>query len=419
MKKLNLTGYVLTLLFPVVLFLSYKGEQTLSYIILFIFLLSMLSKENRNNFKSLIDKRLTVGLMIFIISPFIISLFSGGIASRVDAIHYLYWLIFFPLVYFINTEKRLWAFIKSFLIGGTISLVITLGIFIKIYDEWANPKGFEYPRVFFELQTQDFVNIMSILLLFLLSFILFYKNENKKKDMTIKVILLIIFLLDLFIIIVNRSKIVYIALFLPIIYILYMKNKKYILGFFALCAGGLFFLPSSITERLQYIVKYRQDPSSNLRIMFWDAAISSFKKSPILGMSTKERIIFNMKHFQEKGVINYIEEYYGLDPVGITNTHNMYLHNLANYGITGIFVLIYFFLIVIPSRLIKLNYYKLKDTGFSAYTALEAGLKSSYIAYLIQGLTEFNLNKKPMIFIFAAILVILNFMYKKLQKENV
>ena len=228
MKKLNLTGYVLTLLFPVVLFLSYKGEQTLSYIILFIFLLSMLSKENRNNFKSLIDKRLTVGLMIFIISPFIISLFSGGIASRVDAIHYLYWLIFFPLVYFINTEKRLWAFIKSFLIGGTISLVITLGIFIKIYDEWANPKGFEYPRVFFELQTQDFVNIMSILLLFLLSFILFYKNENKKKDMTIKVILLIIFLLDLFIIIVNRSKIVYIALFLPIIYILYMKNKKYI-----------------------------------------------------------------------------------------------------------------------------------------------------------------------------------------------
>ena len=198
-----------------------------------------------------------------------------------------------------------------------------------------------------------------------------------------------------------------------------MKNKKYILGFFALCAGGLFFLPSSITERLQYIIKYRQDPSSNLRIMFWDAAISSFKKSPILGMSTKERIIFNMKHFQEKGVINYIEEYYGLDPVGITNTHNMYLHNLANYGITGILVLIYFFLIVIPSRLIKLNYYKLKDTGFSAYTALEAGLKSSYIAYLIQGLTEFNLNKKPMIFIFAAILVILNFMYKKLQEENI
>jgi len=51
----------------------------------------------------------------------------------VDSIHYLYWLIFFPLVFYINTEKKLWTFIKSFLIGGTISLIITLGIFIKNY----------------------------------------------------------------------------------------------------------------------------------------------------------------------------------------------------------------------------------------------------------------------------------------------
>ena len=86
MKKLNLTGYFLTLLFPIMLFLSYKGEQTLGYLILLLFLLSMLFKKNRNRFKLLIDKNMAIGLSIFIIFPFIISVFSGGISSRVDSI---------------------------------------------------------------------------------------------------------------------------------------------------------------------------------------------------------------------------------------------------------------------------------------------------------------------------------------------
>ena len=204
MKKLNLSGYVLTLLFPIMLFLSYKGEQTLSYLIMLFFLLSMLFKKNRERFKSLIDGGMASGLLFFIVFPFVISIFSGGIVSRVDSIHYLYWIIFFPLVFYINTEKKLWTFIKSFLIGGTISLIITLGIFIKNYDEWAHPQGLVFPRIYFELQTQDFANIMSILLLFLISFILFYRNENRKKNISIKLLLSAIFVLDLFIIIVNR-----------------------------------------------------------------------------------------------------------------------------------------------------------------------------------------------------------------------
>ena len=73
MKKLNLTGYFLTILFPIMLFLSYKGEQTLSYLIMLFFLLSMLFKKNRERFKSLIDDGIASGLLFFIISPFTIS----------------------------------------------------------------------------------------------------------------------------------------------------------------------------------------------------------------------------------------------------------------------------------------------------------------------------------------------------------
>jgi len=74
MKKLNLTGYFLTLLFPVMLFLSYKGEQTLSYLIMLIFLLSMLFRKNRSALKTLVDGKIAAGVLIFVLSPFIIFL---------------------------------------------------------------------------------------------------------------------------------------------------------------------------------------------------------------------------------------------------------------------------------------------------------------------------------------------------------
>ncbi len=418
MKKLNYFGSFLCLLFPLVLFLSYKGEQTLSYIILFVFLISMFSGKNRSRLKNLTDKKIAMGLLIFIFSPFVISLLNGGIFSRVDTDHYLLWFIFFPLVFFIDTKEKFWKFLISFFIGGIISLCITLIIFINNYDSWINPKGFDYPRIYFELQTQDFANIMCILLLFLLSFILFYRHKDKTKNIVIKTLLSSVFALNLFIIIVNRSKMVYICLIPTIAYLLYKKNRKYILGFLIFCTGGYFLLPHSIKDRLQYIIKIKQDPSSYLRILFWDAAVSSFKKSPLLGMSTEERIAFNIEHFKSKGVWDYIVQNYGVDDkIGLTNTHNMYLHHLAYFGI-GTLSLFYFFFINIPSRLLKLTYYKMKDIRLSAYIALETGLKASYIAYLIQGITEYNLNKKSMIFTCVILLVILNFMYKKINSEN-
>ena len=419
MKKLNIFGYFLSILFPITLFLSYKGEQTLSYIIFIIFIISMFSRENRKNFKSLVDKKLSYGLLIFILSPFIVSFFNGGILSRVDIEHYLFWLIFFPLVFYISTENRFWKFIFSFLVGGIISLCITLIIFINNYESWVNPNGFDYPRIYFELQTQDFANIMCILLLFLLSFILFYEHKDKFKNKIIKTVLSLFFLLNLFIVIVNRSKMVYICLIPAVMYILYKKNKKSILGFLTLCVGGYFFLPSSIRSRLQYIIKVKDDPSSNLRLIFWDAAISSFKKNPLLGMTTKERINFNINHFKSRGVWDYIAVNYGIsDEIGLTNTHNMYLHHLAYYGI-AILTLFYFFFVIIPFRISKLTFYKTKNMKFSKYTAMEIGLKSSYIAYLIQGITEYNLNKKPMIFVCVIFLVVLNFMYKKIINKNI
>ena len=96
---------------------------------------------------------------------------DGGIPARLDMDDYIKFLLFFPLVFFLNSKEKIFEFLKTLLVGAGISLLITLGIFVKNYDTWKNPIGFQYDRIYFELPTQDFANIMSMILLFLISFI--------------------------------------------------------------------------------------------------------------------------------------------------------------------------------------------------------------------------------------------------------
>ncbi len=424
MKKLNKVGYVLILIFALSLFLSIKLQNILGILLFLLFGIAMISKENRENFSKSMDKRIAYGLLAFTITPYIIALIDGGFKARIDMDDYSKFLLFFPLAFFLKTEKQMWNFLKSLVTGAVISLLITLGIFIKQYDTWVKPQGVAYERIYFELSTQDFANIMSIVLLFLISFFFFCKLEDKKKNMKLKIFLVNVMILDIFILLVNRSKMVYICLIPTILYILWKKNKKYILVFCIICCGGFFILPKSVSERLQYIVNVKQDPSSNLRLIFWDGAVKAIEKSPVLGMQSKERWEFNREYYKQKGVYDYVMTYYpefekenmrnGLD------THNMYLQFLVYFGI-GIISLIALFFIIIPSRLMKISFHKLKENNekISKYVAFEIALKSAYICYLIQGLTEINLNNKSMIITFSMLLCMINYGYKKyLRKEN-
>ena len=332
---------------------------------------------------------------------------------------YIKFILFLPLVFFLDTEKKFWNFLKSILTGGTVSLIITLFIFIKNYDEWAHPKGFVYPRVFFELDPQDFANIMCLLLLFLISLFLFYKFEKKEDNFKFKLLYFFIIVLNVFILLVNRSKMVYICLIPTVIYILYKKNKKYIAVFLIFCIGGFFLLPHTISDRLQYIVKVQKDPSSNLRLIFWDGAIASIKQSPLIGMKSEQRRDFVENYYKQKGVYDYVvANYEFVKTRNVLDTHNMYLQFLTYFGIIGFISLIFFFFFVIPKKLLSISFYKNREKNeekseYSKFIALEIALKASYACYLIQGLTEINLNNKSIILAFSVLIYILNFVIHK------
>ncbi len=412
---INKVGYFICILLSFLLFLSIKSQRLLGILVSLLFLIAMISKKNRMNFNKILDKKILYGMLIFVVTPYVIAMIDGGVGTRLDMDDYAKFLLFFPLAFFLDTEKKIFNFLKTLLVSATISLLITLGIFIKNYDNWANPKGFVYDRIYFELPTQDFANIMSIVLLFLISFICFYKLEDKNKNLKLKALLFSLAVLDSFILLVNRSKMVYICLIPTVMYILWEKNKKHILSFLIVCFGGYFILPKAISERLQYIINYNQDPSSHLRVIFWDGAMKMIQKSPILGMQSKRRWNLTREYYKQKGVYEYVIQFYsnfekmrnGLD------THNMYLQFLVSFGI-GFISLIALFFIIIPSRLIKMSFYKMKrnDSKFSKYVALEIALKSSYVCYLIQGITEINLNNQSMIIAFTILICMINYMVK-------
>ena len=416
---INKVGFIFCLLTGVSLFLSEKFENNVVIpLLLLTFVVSMFFKKNRKDFFSKIDVKFSVLLVVFVVMSFIIAAFDGGIGSRLDNYNLRY-LIFFPLAYFINDNKRIFNFLKSFLFGGTIILILAIINFIKNYNEWAHPVGFEYPRVTAILTVQDFANIMCIILLYLMSFLLFYKNEDNKKNKMIKIYLAIMSILVLFIVIVNRSKMVYISLLPTILYIMYKKRKRYVLAAILMCFTGYFALPVSISNRIQYIVKYKNDPSSNLRVIFWKTGAEAFKQKPLYGWRAEERKKFNLDYYKKTGVSDYVYKYFltgnKLRTQHYVASHNSYLQYLLDFGILGF---VFFILIIINLliKLFKINFYKYDRN--TKITAFEIGTKVSFIAWIIQGMTDDNLNDKHLVITLTVLIFFIDCLYRNIKNQK-
>ena len=416
---INKVGFIFCLLTGVSLFLSEKFENNVVIpLLLLTFVVSMFFKKNRKDFFSKIDVKFSVLLVVFVVMSFIIAAFDGGIGSRLDNYNLRY-LIFFPLAYFINDNKRIFNFLKSFLFGGTIILILAIINFIKNYNEWAHPVGFEYPRVTAILTVQDFANIMCIILLYLMSCLLFYKNEDNKKNKMIKIYLAIMSILVLFIVIVNRSKMVYISLLPTILYIMYKKRKRYVLAAILMCFTGYFALPVSISNRIQYIVKYKNDPSSNLRVIFWKTGAEAFKQKPLYGWRAEERKKFNLDYYKKIGVSDYVYKYFltgnKLRTQHYVASHNSYLQYLLDFGILGF---VFFILIIINLliKLFKINFYKYDRN--TKITAFEIGTKVSFIAWIIQGMTDDNLNDKHLVITLTVLIFFIDYLYRNIKNQK-
>ena len=417
-QSVKKTGYYVALLFGISLFLSEKFENNILLPLLLILLVIAIAVDKKDFEDSFFikEKIFSVSMLLFVVTPFIIAMCDGGIKSRLDNYNLKY-LCFFPLIYFLDEEKKMFNFLKSLLTGGMIVLVLAIFNFVKEYKDWSKLGSLD--RVTAILRVQDFSNIMCIILLFLLSFLIFYKE--KKENMLKKISLFVMILLVLFIVLVGRSKMVYVSLLPTIFYILLKKRKKYLLVFLVLCAVGYPLLPTSVTKRVPYIIKYNEDPSSKLRVIFWGAGIEELKEKPIYGWKALDRKEVTLKYYKKHGTLEYVktwflnEKFYKLTTQHYIATHNSYLQYLLDYGILGFA----FFILVLVQNMVmlfKVKFYKNKKN--SKYIAFEIATKASLIAWLIQGMTDNNLNNKHMIITLTILFVFSCYLYKCCEKKE-
>ena len=412
------TGYYVALLFGISLFLSEKFENNILLPLLLILLVIAIAVDKKDFEDSFFvkEKIFSVSMLLLVVTPFIIAICDGGIKSRLDNYNLKY-LCFFPLIYFLDEEKKMFNFLKSLLTGGMIVLVLAMFNFVKEYKDWSKLESLD--RVTAILRVQDFSNIMCIILLFLLSFLIFYKE--KKENILKKISLVVMILLVLFIVLVGRSKMVYVSLLPTIFYILLKKRKKYLLVFLVLCAVSYPLLPTSVTKRVPYIIKYNEDPSSKLRVIFWEAGIEELKEKPIYGWKALDRKEATLKYYKKHGTLEYVktwflnEKFYKLTTQHYIATHNSYLQYLLDYGILGFA----FFILVLVQNMVmlfKMKFYKNKKD--SKYTAFEIATKASLVAWLIQGMTDDNLNNKHMIITLTILFVFSCYLYKCCEKKE-
>ena len=209
---------------------------------------------------------------------------------------------------------------------------------------------------------------------------------------------------------------VYICLIPTILYIVYKKKKRFIPIVFLICLGGYFVLPSSISNRLQYIVNYKKDPSSNLRVIFWETGLEAFKQKPLYGWKAEERKQFNLDYYKKTGVSDYVHKNF-LDrlsewPIYYVHTHSTYLQFLLDFGIIGILFLVIFF-VGVAFKAMKINFSKNMENSDSKLVALEIATKSSLAAWAIQGITDINLNNKYMVIVSMILIFLLNYLWKE------
>ena len=96
-------------------------------------------------------------------------------------------------------------------------------------------------------------------------------------------------------------------------------------------------------------------------------------------------------------------------------SHNSYLQYLLDFGILGF---VFFILIIINLliKLFKINFYKYDRNA--KITAFEIGTKVSFIAWIIQGMTDDNLNDKHLVITLTVLIFFIDYLYRNIKNQK-
>ena len=417
--RIDKIGFIISVIFGMSTFLSKSVQNIASALLLLLFIIVILFKKNNKqfmniyiNYKNKLDKNIKLYLIIFILISLSIQLFKEILyleSPLNNDFNILKYIIFFMLVMFVNDRNKIKLFIYYTGLGAFISLIICVNRFIVNYDLWNNTKNFNYYRIYFAVDPLAYASIISMFLLFIFSKIFF--NIKSKKEL---ILLILIVLLSIFILLVNRGKTAYVSFLPGMLYLSYKKSKKAVVILILSCVLGFQILPTQIKERVTYIVNYEKDPSSHLRTIFWDGAIETIKKEPLIGLSDKNRQKFLIEYYTKKNDIKFVEQWYGKS--NLREVHNAYLQYIVEYGIiAGIYLLTAIF-VLIPIKMKQISSQMKENDKFLKW--IKYSIISSFICYYMSSITETTFMKQVMVYTFSILLLLMNFLSTETKLNN-
>ncbi len=334
-----------------------------------------------------IDSGLKVPFLLFIdITAITAMLTSHHINISLGAFFFKtleYLLIFFMMAEVINTRKRLVNIlivmcVSSFMVGldGIYQLIVRSD-FLRGFPLYAGKMtaSFQFPT--------NFGCYLTTILPIPIGFIVQGTVDRKTRFcLTALSIMLIVCLLF------TRARGAWLGFIVGLFFVCLFSRKKAFFKTLFIVAAFLIILvlfsPTMVKDQFKSFATLSSDTSTEDRIVMWETGWRMFKDRPFLG----------------HGLGTFMNVFSGYKPKNypwIVYAHNCYLQIIAETGVVGLLIFLWFAFV-----LIKDTIFKLIKCGDKFLKAFLIGLIGGILAYLVHSFFDTNLYSLPLAVLFWA-----------------
>lgn len=322
---------------------------------------------DKDTFKELKWINIFIGLYIFI--DFLSRVFAFYPEDALIGIkRNLLFLIFFVCIIKVYDKKILFNLLIVVLVIQALISIGELGQYALSLKDRLQGKPFGEIRIdylAYPLTTGE----IKMLIFFFFFPLIFLKGRSVFMDKRVLIGLLIPVLISM---LLTQSRNVFIALFVCMIIVGFIINRKFLLIFLAVVIIGGIFLPSKYTERVKSIIDINH-PSNSSRLIMWQTGWKMFIHNPVIGIGD-----------------NKVMEVYQYYRPEMTEYEHSHLHSnimmiLATNGIVGFIVWVTLFLLIF---LKCIKYYKANIE--QEYKLMILGAILVLVSFHISGIFEWS-----------------------------
>jgi len=310
-----------------------------------IFLLWLIKADFKSDFHRLKNNKLIIAVFLYLLLHVIALLWTADMESGLYTLRKQLKFLFIPIFMLFVKREHVKYYILAFLLSMSLSEIWSYGIFFELLPLYGGATLIDPIPLMSHITYNPF---LTIAIYFLLYYVLFDPSIGKLKK-NIYSFFIVTMSINMFITGGRAGQVMYFAMLVVLVFQYFPKNafKATLVSLFVLLISFSTFYTNSkifsdrvdlaVTELSDY--KNHTKSSTGLRI---SAAINSWdiiKENPIIGVGTgdyrAEFIKFSDKN--ELGLTNF------LNGIMTYNPHNMYILILVQFGLVGLFAMLYMF----------------------------------------------------------------------------